>query len=941
LVQPGRCEVPHADGGDDPVVGCACGESTGPVRTGDGHLGISRLDQARPGQICEIAIDVQADHLARWTDQTGDQRGVVARAGPDLEHSLPRLHIELVEHDRHDRGLRRRADREPVRVALGDDGLVGIDLLVRHTGKEHVPRHRPQRLGDPVGGRAPGTHLRDKALAQGLSHAPSVSLDDGKGPPRAQPCLESTWAMAKTAGMARRQKLVDRRNWASLKPFGIGERRPNNYLEIVKAIRENRGRLRYAWRILREGTCDGCALGTKGMRDWTIDEIHLCNVRLRLLRLNTMPALDGDLLRDVAALRKRSSAELRELGRLPYPMVRHAGEPGFRRIDWEDALELVAGRLGAADPHRVAAYLTSRGQPNENYFAAQKAMRALGTNSIDNAARICHSPSTFGLKGALGVAATTCSYTDWIGTDLIVFIGSNVANNQPVAMKYLYHAKKAGTKVVCVNAYREPGMERYWVPSNVESAVFGTKVTDRFFDINVGGDIGFLNGVLKHMAERDWVDRSFVDARTTGFGELAETLAGQSWADLEAVAGTSREEMLALAELVHGAKTAVFVWSMGVTQHEFGEDNVRAIINLGLSKGFVGRPMCGLMPIRGHSGVQGGAEMGAYATVLPGGSPVDEPTAARFSALWGFDVPSWTGLTAPEMIDAAHSGRLDVLISSGGNFTEVLPDPAYCREALSRIPLRVHIDICLSSQMLLDPAGTVVLLPAQTRYEMAGGVTETSTERRVIFSPEVPGPRVAGAWPEYRIFGELAARVRPDIAPAVRFEGTADIRADIAKAIPLYDGIQHLATFGDSFQYGGPHLCADWQFPTDDGRARFSVVRLPELHRPDGTFVVATRRGKQFNSMVQEHRDPLTGAVRDAVLVNPLDADRLGLADGDRVVLSSASGTFTGLARRAPVTPGNLQVHWPEGEVLIDRTRRSPQAHMPDYNAIVTVQALR
>ena len=210
-----------------------------------------------------------------------------------------------------------------------------------------------------------------------------------------------------------------------------------------------------------------------------------------------------------------------------------------------------------------------------------------------------------------------------------------MANNQPVAMKYLYHAKKAGTKVVCVNAYREPGMARYWVPSNVESAIFGTKVTDRFFDINVGGDIGFLNGVLKHMVERGWVDRSFVDNHTTGFDAMAAALRGQTWAELEAVAGTSRDEMLALAEMLHRAKTAVLVWSMGVTQHEFGEDNVRAIINLGLSKGFVGRDKCGLMPIRGHSGVQGGAEMGAYATVLPGGVPIDEAGAARLQPAVG------------------------------------------------------------------------------------------------------------------------------------------------------------------------------------------------------------------------------------------------------------------------------------------------------------------
>jgi anaerobic selenocysteine-containing dehydrogenase len=291
------------------------------------------------------------------------------------------------------------------------------------------------------------------------------------------------------------------------------------------------------------------------------------------------------------------------------------------------------------------------------------------------------------------------------------------------------------------------------------------------------------------------------------------------------------------------------------------------------------------------------------------------------------------------MIDAGHRGELDVLIASGGNFLEVLPDPDYCRAALAAIPLRVHIDICLSSQMLVDapPGGTVLLLPAQTRYEMAGGVTETSTERRVIFSPEVPGPRAGEAWPEYRIFAEIAARARPELAGVVRYPGTAEIRADIARAVPSYQGIEKLAGFGDSFQYGGPHLCAGWQFPTDDGRARFTAVEPPPARRADGSFMLATRRGKQFNSMVQERRDPLTGALREAVLMNAADADRLGLADGDPVLLTSDCGSLRGRVLRAPVTPGNLQVHWPEGEVLLDRTRRSPQARMPDFNATVRV----
>jgi molybdopterin-dependent oxidoreductase alpha subunit len=726
--------------------------------------------------------------------------------------------------------------------------------------------------------------------------------------------------------------------WASKKPFGIGEQRPNNYIEIWRAVVENRGNLRYAWRILRHGVCDGCALGTKGMRDWTLPEVHLCNVRLRLLRLNTMQALHSDVLADVGVLRRQTSAELRAAGRLAFPMVRRRGEAGFSRVSWDEALRLVAEHIRGTSPDRLGFYLTSRGQPNENYYAAQKAVRAMGTNSIDNAARVCHSPSTFGLKEALGVAATTCSYSDWIGSDLVVFIGSNVANNQPVAMKYLYHAKKEGTKVAVVNPYREPGMERYWVPSNLESALFGTKIADEYFLIDTGGDVAFLNGTLKHMIAADVVDRAFIAGHTVGFAELAVALEKESWERLERLSGATRAEMERFGHMLGSARTAVLVWSMGVTQHEAGEDNVRAIVNLGLSRGFVGRDKCGLMPIRGHSGVQGGAEMGAYATVFPGGKALTPENAAELGRAWGFEVPAVPGLTAPEMVDAAHEGNLDVLFTSGGNFLEVLPDPGFVEEALRGVAMRVHMDIVLSTQMLVDPADTVVLLPAMTRYEVPGGVTETSTERRVIFSPEIPGPRIGEARAEWDVLMELARLVRPDLGKRLHFGGTDEIRQEIARCVPMYEEIAGLRREGDQFQYGGPQLCWNWNFPTADGKAHFSVVHPREVAIPEGMFLLATRRGKQFNSMVQEMKDPLNTAARDSVLMSGEDAQRLGLQSGDAVDLRNDHGTFSGRVFVAKVKPGNLQVHWPEGEMLIDRRRRSPGAGIPDYNALVRVE---
>jgi molybdopterin-dependent oxidoreductase alpha subunit len=595
----------------------------------------------------------------------------------------------------------------------------------------------------------------------------------------------------------------DPATWASRVPLT----RVDNFAEVFRAAWENRDRLGYAWRILNEGVCDGCALGTDGLADWTVDGVHLCNVRLRLLRLNTLPELDGGRLSDVAALRALRTRDLRALGRLPYPMVRRRGDPGFTRVTWDAAIDLIATRLRATAPDRAFLYLTSRGIPNETYYQAQKAMRALGTNNVDNAARVCHAPSTVALKGSLGVGATTCSYRDLIGTDVITFVGSNPAKNQPVLMKYLYHAKKAGTRVVMVNPYLEPGMDAYWVPSDIESALFGTKVADDYVQVAPGGDRAFLRGALKALIEADLVDGAFVGRATSNWEALEADLRALSWERLSRESGVPRAAIEAYADTIGRAERGVFVWGMGLTHHHAGEENVRALVELALARGMIGRDGCGVMPIRGHSGVQGGAEMGAYATALPGGDAVTPERAAELSAAYGFPVPAEPGLTTPAMIDAAREGRIDVLMAVGGSFREVLPDPRAVDAALAAVPLRVHFDITLSPHMLDEPADTLVVLPATTRYEVPGGVTETSTERRVIFSPEVPGPRVREARPEGFVLGEIVARARPERSDAVRFASTAAVRAEIARIIPAYRGIERLHARGDQFQYGGP-TCA-------------------------------------------------------------------------------------------------------------------------------------
>jgi molybdopterin-dependent oxidoreductase alpha subunit len=700
---------------------------------------------------------------------------------------------------------------------------------------------------------------------------------------------------------------------------------------MARVAWDNADQLPFAWRILTRGTCDGCALGTTGLKDWTLEGIHLCMVRLELLRLNTAPALDPDQLKDVSPLLQLSSKELRALGRLPEPMVRHRGDRGFRVVSWDEAYDVAAERIKATRPDRFAVYLTSRGILNEHYYVAQKAARAMGTNHVDNSARLCHAASTVGMKRTLGYGATTCSYTDWIGTDLIVFFGSNTPNNQPVTMKYLYLAKQGGTKVAVVNPYFEPGLKNYWVPSVPESAVFGTKFADEWYPVDTGGDLAFLNGVFKILVAEGWVDRGFIDRNTRGFEEARRAAEASDFETLEQRSGTNREQMLRFARMLHGARNAVFVWSMGLTQHAHGVETIQALVNVGLARGYVGREKVGLMPIRGHSGVQGGAEVGCAPTL-------DMLQRGRFEGEWGFSLPTFPGLSAAEMVDSAYRGGIDVFWITGGNFLETLPDPTAVAAALGNVATRVHQDIVLSSMMLIAPKESVVLFPATTRYESPGGGTETSTERRIIYSPEIPGRRIGSAKAEWEVFGEVAARVRPDLAGAVRFETAQGIREEIGRAVPLYAGIEKLGVKGDQFQWGGARLFEDGRFATPDGKAHFSVVKPPDHRLKPGEFHVSTRRGKQFNSMVQHDRDPLTGAVRDDVLMSAEDAARVGVVAGQRVRLISRNGSMDGRVRIDDMKPRNLVVHWPEGNPLLSREEIDVASHEPDYNAVVRLE---
>jgi len=295
------------------------------------------------------------------------------------------------------------------------------------------------------------------------------------------------------------------------------------------------------------------------------------------------------------------------------------------------------------------------------------------------------------------------------------------------------------------------------------------------------------------------------------------------------------------------------------------------------------------------------------------------------------------------MLEAAYHGELDALYIIGGNFIETMPEPERMDHSLRRLPLRVHQDIVFNTSMLSDPGEeAVVLLPARTRYEQEGGGTQTGTERRIRYTPFIgrrkEGDTVGEARSEWVILRDLGLRLLDGPArDAINFQTGDAIRADMDRSIPLYRGIVQLKAEGDAIQYGGVRLLENAICPAfEDQKARFSVTAPPQLR---AKLLLVTRRGAQFNSILWNDHDPLTGLDRDEVIVAPGDAATLGLRDGDAVLLRSPHGEYRARLRTGPLAEGCVQAHWPEVNHLIAR-HHDPHSGEPDYNAEVTIERL-
>lgn len=599
----------------------------------------------------------------------------------------------------------------------------------------------------------------------------------------------------------------------------------HRYGDIFRVLWENRTELPYAWAILNHGVCDVCSLGPYGFRDSVADGVHLCMRRLKALRLNTMAALDLAATADLNRVRRLGAEQLRSLGRLAHPMIRRHKEPGFVRCSWDESLEFVCRAIHDTAPHAMGFLATPQARTNEIYYVLQKLARILGSNNIALCSRPSHENAVSGLKSTLGYGAPTCSLADWIGTDLLIVFGADGLNDYPVTKKYMRRARKAGTRIIAVTPLAQAKTESGWRSSVVRSTVpRGVSMPSRF-QVRAGGEIAFVNGILKTLIANDQVDIEFIDKHTARFDALRGALQSQSWEMLEQCSGLSRTAMQEFAIQYGAARSAVFVYTAAFTEGEFASAKVKAIVNLALARGMIGRDKCGIMPIGAQSSAHAGGECGAEPNQFPGGFFVNENSARRLSNLWRHPVPSNPGLTLPAMIDAAYAYQIKFFYSLGGDPLETSPDPSYAAEALSRIPVRIYQDLVLKPSMLLDSAEAVVVLPAQTRYEQRTGGTCTNTERRIRFTPELAGHNIGETRPDWEILSLIGRKSMPNGDLLFPFNNTQAIRDEMSRVMPIYQGIEKIRKEGDQLQWGGPQLYRDGFSMMPGNRALFTALQ--------------------------------------------------------------------------------------------------------------------
>jgi molybdopterin-dependent oxidoreductase alpha subunit len=686
--------------------------------------------------------------------------------------------------------------------------------------------------------------------------------------------------------------------------------------------------------LTSNNACKACALGMGGQRGGMTDELgefpSVCNKSVQAQSTDTQPAIPAAIFdHPLAELAELDERELARLGRLAQPLYKAPGSTRFRAVDWAWALDHAAARLAAVNPARSFFYSSGRSS-NEAGFVFQLLARVYGTNNVNNCSYYCHQATSVGLDASIGTGTATIELQDLQGADLIVLLGANPASNHPRLLHKLKACRDRGGDVIVINPAKEPGLVRFAVPKSPRSMLTGgTWIASDYLQPRVGSDIALLKGIGKAVLDHGQLDRGFIDAHTEGFEAYAADLAATAWSDIEAATGIARPAIEAVAERYARAERVVFAWGMGLTHHLHGVENVESVANLALLRGMVGKPNAGLLPLRGHSNVQGIGTIGVKPVLA-------DEVLRRMATTFGLTFPTAPGKDTMGVMQAAADGDMDAAVMMGGNLFGANPNTDWARAALERIGFKLYLTTTLNRGHLHGLGdGDALILPVTARDEEWDATTQESMFNYVRLS-DGGIRRLANVRPETWILCELAQRLVPDSpVPFAAFRSHRSIREAIAATVPGMEALASIDVAKREFHIRG-RLMHTPVFGTPSGRARFRVCATPaRLENAAYPFILTTVRSEgQFNTIVYEDHDAYRQTrSRWCVMMGEADMARAAIEPGDRVTLRSAHGVMRDVVvERFDLPPGNLMAYFPEANVLTG-TAVDPRSRTPGFKA--------
>ncbi|MQY82614.1 formate dehydrogenase subunit alpha [archaeon] len=565
--------------------------------------------------------------------------------------------------------------------------------------------------------------------------------------------------------------------------------------------------------------------------------------------------------------------------RLTKPLIKDGD--GFREAEWDEALKLVADNLRQAKEVHGAdsvAFLSSAKATNEENYLMQKLARAaIGTNNVDHCARLCHASTVTGLVSSFGSGAMTNSQEDLEESDVIFIVGSNTSEQHPLLARRMIRAIKRGAKLIVAD------------PRAIKLVDYATI----YLQHRPGTDVPLLNAMMNVIIEEGLQDEEFIATRTEGFESLKETVAAYTPESVEDVTGVPAEDIREAARLYGGAENASLFFSMGITQHTTGVDNVVSTANLAMLTGNVGREGTGVNPLRGQNNVQGACDMGALPDYLPGyGKVTDEATRKRYEENWNVELPPEVGLTVVEMMNACGGG-VRAMFVMGENPLISDPDLNHVREQLGKLDFLVVSELFLSETAEMAD----VVLPIASFAEKDG--TFTATDRRVQRVNKAIEP-LGDSRPDWQVLSQIADL----LGYPMEYDSPGEIMDEIACLAPIYGGISHRRLEEEDLRWPctapdhpGTRILHQGKFSRGLGRFQ-SVEYRPPAEEPDKSYPYILTTGRLLfhwhTGTMTRRSGTLTDQVNEAfVEISVKDAADIGVDDGDIVRVKSRRGEIT------------------------------------------------